>query len=282
MAANDNYLQFPLCLLGLPIEAPTQKAIERIRLMHIIYYGLVEFANKLGAEETVHYYANTPPYTPTYPKEYLVDKLECVPKELLPAGFDPDRREHLLFAYAQKMLGINNGSIPTAYESWELCTEYAYGHRHVEGKGRAFARFRGDIIMDAYKGKLDWRLFSVLAAVYTIIGREKVKCIRRPLIQVYQTGCESVEMMRAKGIEPLSISKIRTALETLEERGLIGRIEFTCRDTWYSKGLKNDEMWEAAKIVNKRYAQGKVKARRKLDAIRRKTPWEDQFTTKRL
>jgi len=252
MARSDketNYLQFELCLLGFPVNGepeagerffipvtlpPLQEIIdERLKKYHIarlrfiLHYSLVEYA---------------PLFAKNMEDSDLLDFMQKhIPEDELPAGFDKTRRDHLEFVFAQCTLGFTGGNLEAARKCYAVCREYVDSQQARRGKKDAYCRTRIDAVWDTLYGKMSWRDFTTLAAVYSKIGdKETPVLIRRSEIQARQTGNMKQKAMRANGAQPLTLDQIRYTLDRLVKRGWVARYRHKRRNTYYAKRMTSE------------------------------------------
>ncbi len=247
--AKKYYLQFPLCLLGLPLDGETADAIGRKRINSIFAFGLFEFGYKLSEDMS--------------DSELLKCVEEDVSKTDLPFGFKKNKRKHLEYVLAQERFGVARGHISLAWEMYKQCSNHVRDQRVRHGTD-ALCRIRGDVAWLVISGEIRWRDFSTLAAVYSIIGdKSHPVLIRRNMIQARQTGCKSVDVMRENRAQPLTEAQIRYTLDSLETAGWFCRVQASRRKVYFSHRMTRDEVEDWLK--QKAFKQSRVNKNRKKD-----------------
>jgi hypothetical protein len=227
MAAEDKYFQFPL--IGL---AYGKNFIERLDTL--ISYSLVRVGrsvwNELDEEA----------------QEQRISEFDN--KRTRPADFRKRKKDYPILLGAQ-IVGAALWSIARtvenhdAFESFRRAFEAGFGCD-------AEVRIRTDLMFEARNGRFKYVHFAVLAAAYSVLGTKKFAPITRSMIQRRAAGYKSIKVsegMRANredGATPLTTKQIRTALDTLEKKGFLVRVNPNRRMTYFSSRLSRAQLAE--------------------------------------
>ncbi len=144
------------------------------------------------------------------------------------------------------VLNLHGGNARTGIQDHDDLERFV---RFLESQwGRSpTVRIRHDVFWDTFKNRgLSWREFCVLCAVYSVIGSKSYCRITRLNIRRRALGCKSEPMFDAispkLAEKPLTASQIRTALESLENRGLFARVQASRRAVFFSHRMTADEL----------------------------------------
>jgi hypothetical protein len=245
MASNDKFLQFPLCLLGVPVTGNAEE-IGRDRMSAILHYAIVEHGRKVSADATL---------------DELQELAAEIPEGDLPGGFDRNRRGHLEYVKGSKLLGVIRGGIPRAFDHHAQCTEYVGGQAARHGRD-AVCRMRMDAVLEAMTGSMTWRDFSVLAAVFSVIGWKPFPVlVHRSMIRARGLGYKSPSVMQAElvgrnDVQPLTEKQIRLTLDSLESSGWFARVQASARKVYFSNRMTRDAV--IAHLEKSATAQGRA------------------------
>lgn len=204
---SEVYFQFPLYALAYGKE-PKQ------RLSEIISYCCLEVGMKESAGMMLK------------EKKTAADALSKKPE-----GFNHTLQNHLALAIGMKILNVCNGNVLTILDEHKAVRQFVYDMTKEHGAS-PLVRIRNDLFWEALKGQMDYRRFSVLCAVYWIIGsRDYCRGIRGRIISGAM-GYKSFGMMtpklleqRADGAKPLTENQVRRTLDDLENSSLFVRVQ---------------------------------------------------------
>ena len=247
MSNNDAYFQLPLSCLA--YGGPDHKQ----RLHAIIDWCIMDRANDISTKET---------------KAALILKIEDVKRDSLPAEFSRNRLDHLAIVAARMMLRITGGNISGTMATAESVSSFIATFERVNGRSPT-VRIRNDLLWDCVHGSMTYRDFSVLCAIYSVIGaKEYPVIITRDRIIAGQLGYKSPSIMtpealtsRTDGAKPLTVKQVRKTLDELEHRSLITRIQASKRKVYFSNRMSRDEMRQAVITIKVKRAT-KVKKHR--------------------
>lgn len=240
------YFQFPLCVLAFGSDPED-------RLRSVISYCVVSRAQK------------------AFP---TTRELKEFNKRLSPAqrppGYDTSAQ---LVAAGCSLLRVTNLSSDFAFQSFNKISAFVSESEHL-GTSRALVRIRTDLMWAAVEGRMRYREFAVLAAVYSVLGANKypVRITRETIIArslgysapVFRARRDELLSARADGAEPLTLDQMRWTLDRLEERHLFARTHIPkSRVTLFSHRLAADELRKAA--VGWRIQREEVKRNRAAD-----------------
>jgi hypothetical protein len=246
MATDETtFFQFPLCLLGMP-EAPEKAQV-------IMSYALAETGIRAAAEMGM---------------AELRDAVNTIPSADLPAGMRKTDAQHLALALGNKIIGVTKGAVSGAFAAHRECKDYAAAFTARHG-GDAVCRMRKDLLFDVRDGRMTWRDFSTLAAVYSIIGGKPFPVlVYRSMIQARQLGCKSPSVLEAEqgrrnNLVPLTEKQVRNTLDNLECAGWFARVQASPRKVYFSHRLTREEMIQRLEVSAA--AQGRANRNRNQD-----------------
>src|SRR5262245_12003724 len=113
---------------------------------------------------------------------------------------------------------------------------------------------RADLIWNTKEGEFSWRHFSVLAAIYSVIGDNvKPVLINRNMIRCRALGYKTPGVMttalseRTDGARPLTDPQIKYDLDRLQQWGYFARVNPAAhsRRAYFSHRLTQEKMIQA-------------------------------------
>lgn len=210
----ETYLQFPIKAIGFN-ESPEAIDRDRItqRLHDISDYAIWHLA------------------TPNFP-----DQSERFGFEI---DDEIDIEEHL--QDAAESLGF---VLPEGYD-YELCED---NHKSLDRKrgGEMLVRIRSDIYRDMLFGNaFTWRQFAAMCSVNAMLnGHHLPRILRRDQIRSMSLGCKNMNQVREFGLEGelISVDKLRSDLDHLEDRGMFHRCQHGSSHSYFSQSMTEAEL----------------------------------------
>lgn len=157
--------------------------------------------------------------------------------------FDITQKLHLAIALFAKDLGIKINSIEEATNSWLRIKEFVGQYELKYGKD-AYCRMGRQITFEVIYGELPLRMYLVLAAIHSILGkRNSFLRITYERIAYCMTGFKRKEyaIMENPKQKLLTDRQIGTCVEKLREKNLIRVFVCNRREKFYSTRIKYEE-----------------------------------------
>lgn len=178
----------------------------------------------------------------------LVAKLKRLDPGTLPS-FNRDKKDHLAIVIAKSMLKVTGGDVVSC-SSTARDVSWLLDRMQAKHGCSPTVRIRHDLMWDCIDGSLNYRLFSVLCSVYAVIGSKKYPVgITRQRIIAGALGYKSPKLMteeelksRTDGAVPLTVKQVRQALDELERRSLITRVQASRRKVFFSNRMTREQM----------------------------------------
>lgn len=194
----------------------------------------------------------------------------------LPEGFLMDDWGHRAWALGKRVLGYSFTSPLRCIELYHKASAFLSRF----GKSPT-VRVMADVIIDACKGKFSFREFSVLCAVYAIIGNKRYALVRRDRVRAGAMGYSSAKDLfdqegkltdggklrlasREDQAQPLTLDQCRYTLDKLHNRKFLSRIQPVDkgRQVFYSRSLNHDQLIEELLLREERkISQSQVQMR---------------------
>lgn len=166
----------------------------------------------------------------------------------MPTNFNRKNRTHVEILKGMKRLNLFRGDMPSMVAQADAVQCFLNNMQNIHGK-HAYVAMREDFVWEQIKKSgLSWREFSVLAAVYSFIGKRKCAYITRSVIQHRALGYKTAAMMQAEmpsrkdGDTAMTIRQINYTLDRLHERKLFARVRKDPWHTFYSNRLDDGEL----------------------------------------
>lgn len=214
----------------------------------IIDYCVVEMGKNRGASMTT---------------ADMKAEVNAWPAENHPAGARMTDRAHLALCIGMKTLNVAHGNLDAiALNSITLSRAIA-AMAAIHGAS-PFVRVRSDLFWNAVKGQMPYRNFSVLAAVYAVIGAQPWPVrITRDRINAAALGYKSQKLVtpellaqRQDGAALLTTDQLRYTLDRLEGDALFIRVQLSPRRVYFSNRMTREAMTEALfKTATKRHTR---------------------------
>jgi len=157
--------------------------------------------------------------------------------------FDLTQKLHLSIALFAKDLGIKINSIEEATHSWLKIKEFVEQFELKYGKD-AYCRMGRQITFEAISGVLPLRMYLVLAAIHSILGkRNSFLRITYERIAYCMTGFKRKEFAIQENPKQklLTGRQIGTCVDKLREKNLIRVFTYNRREKFYSTRIKCEE-----------------------------------------
>lgn len=216
-----NYFQFPLCTLAFGQN-------EQERFNAIIDYSIVELGrkawNRLSSEKQQSYLDKWRGGNGGPPRDFRIS--------------DPF---HCYVMLGSSIIGVSYSSIESFRKNHAALRDFHARYTSEHGKD-ATIRIRRDILFDARdKKKPTYREFSVLAAIYSVIGsKQKPVRITQQTIRLRALGYKSRAAYEAGMYErtdetqPLTDWQLRSTIDRLLELKFFVRSTYARRQSFYS------------------------------------------------
>ena len=238
MGAEKPYFQFPLSLLAFGADVET-------RLRTIVAYAIVT----TGRDEYVR-----------LTRKEAVEIAEQIPMEARPRGLRLDSVAHISIALGRKILGVVGGSVVDDADRFSIAEEFLRADKEVHGPApivRVLSRYAWEVINGT---GMDYRGFSVLCAIYCVIGRKAYPVlITRDRIRAAALGYKSPKMLfdelgklteagemllakRTDGARPLTLDQARWTIEKLRDAGHFAKASPNARQTYFSHRMTAAEL----------------------------------------
>ena len=245
---TDDYYQFPLCLLTLPVD-------KEDLVQHIVSFVLVEkgaiIRDKIN--ENAEYAAGYEILT-EYRNELGISRMDEVIDSLngkgrLPADFDASNSVHVAIAAMIFVHdGIGVGSCEASIDRHRRCQE-----RVIQFEGRAGrdteVRIRYDIIWQLDKGDVSLREFRVLAGFYAGIGNKPFASVTLKRLCYLSAGFKSEQAFERgspafeSGLSLLTVDQIRKTRDDLVRLRFLHSY-YDGRRCWYSNRIRSEQIME--------------------------------------
>lgn len=213
----ETYFQFPLSSLSLPL--PFSDILE-----HIVAFSIFDYSQKLW---------NSDDLTDARIKEMLAQ----IENEYSPDEATEENVLALMSAQALNERIRNFGATKARYQK-------VYHHAIMAGKGDlgALVRIRTDIF-DKVKRKnsLSEREFRLLCAIYSGIGKQKMRRITKEELQQRSLGYPSANRDVQKD-KWLSDYELRLTRDRLHKLNFFSMLTYARRQTYYSNRLQQEEL----------------------------------------
>jgi len=240
---HDPFFQFPLCLLNV-------YGNEHEKVNRIVDYSIMRYGEEITAET---------------PAADMRDEVRRMADNDRPVGLNLHDRTHLSYAVGMIRLNVCKGRMRSALENIECAKHYIDIFTSEHGRD-AEVRIKTTVALDCLNGRMTWRDFSTLAALYSIIGVKPYPVqVHRSMIQARQLGFKSPSIMRAvleqqKDLRPLTVNQIRYTLDSLENAGWFARVQASRRKVFYSHRMTRDEI--KTYLLKKHQALGRARKHR--------------------
>lgn len=243
---SEKYFQFPLYALAYGSDS-------KQRLNDIIDYCCVEVGTKESAEMALN------------EKKEAAEELSAKPQ-----GYNPTHQNHLALVIGMKMLNVCNGNAQGMLNAHGSVRNFVQLMTTQHGPS-PLVRIRSDLFWGAFKGEMSYRRFSVLCAVYSVIGSKDYCRVTRDRIIAGALGYKSAGMMnpdllatRFDEAEKLTENQVRRTLDELESASLFARVQVSKRKVVFSNRLSRKEV--IAKVLETQTKQTKkLRSNRKED-----------------
>ena len=224
---NDTFFQFPLCALAYG-QAVTA------RLDAIIDYAVVEAgSSSLAKRSAEHQY------------QFLQFSLQA---EGVPRDFKEYLPQHRAALIGAEIIGVKYSCMASVMDRWQAINRHITDFERRYGRD-AKVRIKKDWLFATRDGKgISYREFSVLCAIYSVIGQKDLAIVTRENIRRRALGYRTAAIMKAelrtradKG-QPLTERQLRDTIARLHENLFFARCTVARRITYYSIRLKEEEL----------------------------------------
>ncbi len=230
MSQNDPYFQFPLSCLAFGKDP-----IERLR--HIVNFCCATVGTQKSAAMTI---------------QEMTELVNAMPEDDQPSGIRMNSRDSMAVVIGMLALRIRQGNVETVQDQHDLLLSFCNNMASRHGAS-PLVRIRNDLVWDAIHGRLPYRSFAVLCAVYCVIGRNAwpVRITRDRIIAGalgYKTPrmlTDAVLKKRQDGACLLTVNQVRYTLDKLEGASLFVRVQLSPRRVYFSNRMTREEMADA-------------------------------------
>jgi hypothetical protein len=235
---NNAYAQLPLCALSFGSNV-------KQRLNAIIDYAVARAGSRL--------------FSKLSPNER--DKFRFVQVEAgnVPRGFDAKSEYHVAALYGAHCLGVTYPDFRSLFENYKSLSSYVSQFESRHGRD-AWVRIRMDWLFAARDGRgINYREFTVLCAIFSVIGRKKWAIVTRLDIQRRALGYRNQDILMAElpnridGAQPLTLRQARDTIAQLHLNKFFARCTVARRITYYSI-RESDELLRKSIFKRRTYA----------------------------
>ena len=216
------FFEFPLCCLAYPTN-------DKLKLGMIISYCIVEHSKKIQTDidERIDEYAGN-----------------------IPNGFNKKSKGDKQLLLACEELGITSGDMNHTKQNHSILSRHIYNYEFKHGKD-SYCRIGKKLSFETRDGEFPYRLFSVLCAIQSIIGKTaKFKRLTKERIRYASIGYKS-KVIAQKEITPeqilLTDRQLGTTIEMLHAKKFFSKFTYANRQTFYSTKLDDNRLFEAVK-----------------------------------
>ena len=222
---ENPYFQFPLCALafGQTVDA---------RLNAILDYSVVEAGSKLFRKLTVE-----------RQREFLHGKTAS---QTNPSGINPNDWRQCAASYGAYVIGVTYHGFNLIIERHGQLRDYVAKFEARHGRD-ALVRIKQRWLFNARDGHgLTYREFSVLCAIYSVIGIKELAQVTQPRIRRRALGYRTAAIMqaelprRADKAQPITERQLRDTIARLHRNKFFARCTVARRITYYSIRLDNE------------------------------------------
>jgi len=162
---------------------------------------------------------------------------------MIAKDFDVKQKLHISIALASKDLGIKIKSIEKATHTWLKIKELVEKFKNKYGID-AYCSMGRQITFETIAGKLPLRLYLVLAAIHSILGKSKAHVrITYERIAIRMTGYKSKDILKKEKprMKILSDRQVGLTVAKLREKNLIRIFVYNQRERFYSTRIKYED-----------------------------------------
>lgn len=225
-AKTGKYFQVPICLLA--YGESTKDRLESIMQWGCFQAGVKKWP-KLSANEQATL-CRTWSATPSLGRVDVKNKWHCT------------------VLLGSHEVGVTLSSLGTITDKLRALDSFIEGFEARHGKD-ATVRIKKNLAFEARDGKgIDYRELSVLAAIYSVIGRRRVPVrITRQTLICRAMGYRTQAIMNAElagrkdRAKPLTEWQLRTTLRHLVERRFVHSHTYGQRQTYYGVGMTRND-----------------------------------------
>lgn len=217
---DGKLLEFPLCCLAF---GDTKEE----RLEHIISYSVVEYSIKIekGVRQRVALLEDSAPY-----------------------DFDSEVESHRKLLLASDELSLKLGSINYNFKRHSTLSKFIEDYQVKYGKD-AYCRVGKSLCFEVKDGRFDYKLFTVLCAIQSNIGKKKKFFrITKRNIRYRMHGYKTQKIALAESLSPdllLTDRQIGRRVDLLHAKKFFSKFTYAQRQTFYSTRLNDDELKQA-------------------------------------
>lgn len=222
--------EFPLCCLSYPSD-------DRLNL--IISYCIVEHSNKI--------------------KTKIDSRIAELDK--YPYDFNRKSERHKRIILAADELGVMLGSVTGTIANHNQLSAFINNFKLKFDKD-SYCRVGRKLLFETRDGQFDYRSFSVLCAIQSVLGKsKKFKRITKDRIRYAMLGYKSKAVAlseMSKGTMLLTDRQLGTVIEVLHAKKFFSKFTYANRQTFFSTRLSNDELYQSVKNAKIFWAKKKA------------------------
>lgn len=178
-----------------------------------------------------------------------------------PSDFNRKNEKHKKILLAGDELGVILGSVTGTIANHNQLSSYINNFKIKHGKD-SYCRVGKKLLFEVRDSQFDYRSFSVLCAIQSILGKsKKFKRITKDRIRYAMLGYKSKAVALAemtKGTMLLTDRQIGTVVEVLHAKKFFSKFTYANRQTFFSTRLSNDELYKAVKNAKIFWAEKKA------------------------
>jgi len=162
-----------------------------------------------------------------------------------PEDFDPDSETDCQILLAGKELSIIVSEIQSTKERFSNVTNFIQEYEYKYGKD-AYCRIGKNLLFETRDGKFQYKSFTVLCAIQSIIGKRKPFIrITKDRIRYRMWGYKSkdIAQMEMNGEQSLLTDRqLKRIIDFLHAKKLFSKFTYARRQTFYSTRLAYEEL----------------------------------------
>ncbi len=232
MKRDEILLEFPLCCLAMDY-------IEEDIISHIISYCVVRRSHKIDTqiEKRIEYYTGK-----------------------FPEDFNPESETDCQILLASKELGLSISTIQINNKRFSNVSNFIQEYEYKYGKD-AYCRIGKNLLFETRDGKFQYKSFTVLCAIQSIIGKRKpFTRIIKDRIRYRMVGYKSKDIAHKEmNGEQLLLTdrQLGTIINFLYTKQFFSKFTYARRQTFYSTRLTDEELREEVKNMKIYFAKKK-------------------------
>jgi hypothetical protein len=157
-------------------------------------------------------------------------------------GYKRDSIYHKKILIGSSHFGVIINNIQGVIDEYDKLNEGIFSYIGRNGKD-AYCRIGKDLLFEVYKGNFDYKLFSVLCGIQSILRDDKFKRITYDRIRYSMHGYKSKTVFEKEnpGIKLLTDRQLKRLVDILHAKQFFSRFTYANRQIFYSTKIDNDE-----------------------------------------